>query len=127
MRTLNITEDEPSKGLGTIALTKREKDALRNFVEVLHQSLGENLVRIILFGSKARGEAKRGSDIDLLVILRNRDIESSHEIYKAASRTDLRWRVDISPKVYSLEEYQQRREIGAPFSKEVERDGVLLT
>lgn len=126
MRTLNITEHEPSKGLETIALTKREKDALRDFVERLHQSLGENLVKVILFGSKVRGEAKRGSDIDLLVIVRDRGIESSHEIYKAASRTDLRWRVDISPKIYSTDEYERQREIGIPFIKEMERDGVRL-
>jgi len=124
MRTLNITEQE--KGLETVALTKREKEALRTFVERVRQSLGENLVKVILFGSKARGNAKRSSDIDLLVIVRERNIKSSHEVYKAASRTDLRWRVDTSPKIYSLDEYQQRQEIGAPFIKEIEKDGVTL-
>ena len=126
MRILNLTERKPGKGLETVALTKREEEALRTFVEKVRQSLGENLVRIILFGSKARGAAKRGSDIDLLVIVRERGIESSHEIYKAASRTDLRWRVDISPKIYSIDEYERQREIGIPFIKEMERDGVRL-
>ena len=31
---------------------------------------GDRLVRVILYGSEARGEAKPGSDIDLLVLLR---------------------------------------------------------
>lgn len=127
MRTLNITEYEPGRSLESVALTKREKEALRTFVERLHQRLGENLVKVILFGSKARAQAKRGSDIDLLVIVEKQDIQDAHEVYKTASRTDLRWRVDISPKIYSLEEYQHRRELGALFIQEIEKDGGLLT
>jgi len=127
VRTLNITEHEPGKSLESLALTKREREALRTFVERLHQSLGENLVKVILFGSKARAQAKRGSDIDLLVILQKQDIQDAHEVYRAASRTDLRWRVDISPKIYSLEEYQHRRAVGALFIQEIEKNGILLT
>ena len=127
MRTLNISGYKPGKSLETAILTNREREALKTFVEGVRQSLGENLVRIILFGSKARGKSKRGSDIDLLVIVRERNIESSHGVYKAASRADLHWEVNISPKIYSLDEYQQRQEIGALFIKEVEKNGVLLT
>lgn len=36
----------------------------------LHDLYGDRLVRVILFGSQARGEAHPGSDVDVLVILR---------------------------------------------------------
>ena len=36
--------------------------------EVLHQAWGENLVSVVLYGSAARGAARRDSDIDVLVI-----------------------------------------------------------
>jgi predicted nucleotidyltransferase len=36
---------------------------------LLKEKLGERLVSVALFGSVARGEAKEGSDIDLLVVL----------------------------------------------------------
>lgn len=44
---------------------------VRKFVEKAEQSQGDNLVGIILFGSVARGEADRASDIDIQAIVRN--------------------------------------------------------
>jgi predicted nucleotidyltransferase len=41
---------------------------LQCFLRVLHSRYGEALVSVVLFGSWARGEARAGSDIDLLVI-----------------------------------------------------------
>jgi len=126
MRTVDITEHDLAGDLEAIALGERERRALKTFLTRLQRGLGENLVRVILFGSKARGAAKRGSDIDLLVIVQRRNMGDSHEVYKAASRTDLQYRVDISPKIFSLEEYEQHREIGALFVEEVEKEGVIL-
>lgn len=127
MRTLNITKHEPSKGLEIIALTKREKEALRNFVEMLHQSLGENLVRIILFGSKARGEAKRGSDIDLLVIVQERNLPTEKMVIAQITETELHYNVyRLSPIIYSVRDYEERKKIGTPFISEIESAGVTL-
>jgi predicted nucleotidyltransferase len=126
MRTLNVAKQESGEVLDTIALTKQEKQALGVFVERVRRSLGENLAGIILFGSKARGNAKKSSDIDLLVIVKKEDIKDAHKVYKAASRTDLRWGVDISPKMYSLDEYEREREMEAPFVKQIESEGVKL-
>ena len=41
---------------------------LRRRFEVLY---GERLVQIVLFGSQARGDAEPGSDIDVLVVLKD--------------------------------------------------------
>ena len=45
-------------------------DELAPVVEALRQTLGENLIALALFGSRARGDAKPDSDWDLLVIAR---------------------------------------------------------
>ena len=127
MKTLNITEQEHSRGIETIALTKREKEALRAFVERVRQSLGQNLVRVILFGSKARGQAKRGSDIDLLVIVRERNIPTEQKIIEQVVETELHHNIyRLSPVIYSVEDYKERKEMEAPFISEIETDGVTL-
>ncbi len=45
-----------------------EQDVAQRAAEALRQGLGERLVAIVLFGSRARGEAREDSDWDLLVI-----------------------------------------------------------
>jgi predicted nucleotidyltransferase len=52
-------------------LTKKEKEALEEFVEACKKKLGENLVSIVLFGSRVKGYAKKDSDYDLLIIAKN--------------------------------------------------------
>ncbi len=125
MRALNITGQD--KGLETVSLSKREREALRTFVEGAYQSLGENLVRIILFGSKARGQAKRGSDLDLLIILRNRNISAEKRTIERVVETELHYNIyRLSPVIYSVEDYEARKKMGVPFISEVEADGVIL-
>lgn len=40
----------------------------QRLAEVLHQAWGETLVSVVLYGSAARGAARRDSDIDVLVV-----------------------------------------------------------
>jgi len=127
MRTLNLTEHESSRSIETVALTRREKEALIAFTERLRQSLGENLVKVILFGSKARGQAKRGSDIDLLVIVRERDIPAEKKVIEQVVEAELRYNIyHLSPIIYSVEDYEERKKMEVPFISEVETDGVIL-
>jgi predicted nucleotidyltransferase len=51
-------------------------DALRAALEALY---GERLVRLVLFGSWARGEAHAESDVDVLVVLRG-PVNAAEEI-----------------------------------------------
>ncbi|MFN3966945.1 MAG: nucleotidyltransferase domain-containing protein, partial [Endomicrobiia bacterium] len=52
-------------------LTEKEKQAIKELVEGLKKLYGKNLTRVILYGSKARGDAVPDSDIDILVVLKN--------------------------------------------------------
>jgi predicted nucleotidyltransferase len=45
-----------------------EQDVLARAVEALRDGLGDRLVAVALFGSRARGEAGEESDWDLLVV-----------------------------------------------------------
>ncbi len=46
-----------------------EKQALAQFISQLETRLGKENLRISLFGSKARGDFDKESDIDLLIVL----------------------------------------------------------
>src|SRR5581483_7302462 len=47
---------------------EQNQEMLRIIVEALRQGLGDNLIAVILFGSRARGEAIEASDWDLFVL-----------------------------------------------------------
>ncbi|NUO81152.1 nucleotidyltransferase domain-containing protein [candidate division KSB1 bacterium] len=47
-----------------------KSDFVSNLVACFQQHLGENLVALVLFGSRARGEARPESDYDLFLLAR---------------------------------------------------------
>ena len=51
-------------------LTEKEIQAVKELECGMRELYGDNLVRLILYGSKARGDAEEGSDIDILVVLK---------------------------------------------------------
>jgi len=51
-------------------LMPAERAGLAAFVERLRQRYGDDLLRVRLFGSKARGDFHDESDLDLLVVVR---------------------------------------------------------
>ncbi len=51
-------------------LTPDERAGLATFVDRLRQRYGDDLLRVMLFGSKARGDFHEESDFDLLIVLR---------------------------------------------------------
>lgn len=46
------------------------KELLNDFIAIVKNTLGDQVISIILYGSVARGTAKTDSDVDLLVILK---------------------------------------------------------
>ena len=49
-------------------LTDRERKSLARFLERLEAECGDRVQRVVLFGSRARGDHDAESDVDLLVV-----------------------------------------------------------
>lgn len=54
-------------------LKKQEAAALREFKQRLSSKYGNLVSSILLYGSKARGQASKDSDIDILVVIDSDD------------------------------------------------------
>ena len=52
-----------------MSLTAAEQEALEAHLQALREAFGERLERVILYGSKARGDDHEESDIDLLAVV----------------------------------------------------------
>ena len=93
--------------------------------EALRSHYGERLVELVLFGSRARGEAQEQSDYDVLVVLEG-DVSSSRErqavgdiVYRLCSEHD----VVIMCHFAAANRYNRER---SPFMMNVRREGVLV-
>lgn len=117
-------------GMVTRTLAKldhAERRAIKRFVEVLRQRLGDDLVSVWLFGSRARGEGNAGSDVDLLVVTR-RGARDLPLVSKLALEVELSGEpgIDLAPHVWSPQRVEDRRRIRSFFMQEVDRDKIVL-
>jgi predicted nucleotidyltransferase len=79
-----------------------------------------------VFGSRARDEGTEESDLDVLVVVQDRDRALYRRIVEESLDIDLAYGTNLAPTILSAKEYQQNRECGTPFYRNVEREGVSL-
>ncbi|MEW5768219.1 MAG: nucleotidyltransferase domain-containing protein [bacterium] len=107
-------------------LNKREQLALKRFRMAIEEALVGNLVEVKLFGSRARGDAWKDSDIDVLVIISSGNWHICDVVYGIATDILLETEVCISPKVINRKEYNHLYNMGAPFIKNIIREGITV-
>src|SRR5262245_37663898 len=107
-------------------LTPAEQQVLERFKAVLASLLADNLISLRLFGSRAREEGTEESDLDVLVVLREKNRVLCRRIVAEALEVDLAYDTNLAPTILSLEEYQQNRDYHTPFYRNVERESIPL-
>ncbi len=82
--------------------------------------------QVLLFGSRARGEAQKGSDWDILIVLPKNRLEQSDYDEVSFPFVELGWRVNerINPIMYTQSEWKANSI--TPFYDNVIRDGINL-
>jgi len=93
--------------------------------KVAHRHLPPNS-RLLLYGSRARGEARKDSDWDLLILLDQPEITESDFDNVSFPFTLLGWEIGelISPQMYTKQEWDSLS--FTPYHKNVEQDKIVL-
>ena len=79
-----------------------------------------------LFGSLARQEGSAESDLDVLVLLKEKDRAVCRRIIEVALDCDLAYGTNLAPTILTAQEYDKNRRHETPFYRNVERDAVSL-
>lgn len=103
-------------------MNPKDDPILKRFRAALNELYGDRLSRVVLFGSRARGDARRDSDYDVAIFLKD-DVDRWKEIDKIVPIV-----VDImgdthavfSAFPYSVASYQEP----TLFMHEIRREGV---
>lgn len=83
--------------------------------------------KVVLFGSRARNEARQDSDWDILLLIPQEERTSLEDFDQFGyPLVDLGWSIkeEINPQLYSFKEWEARR--STIFYKNVMQDGIVL-
>ncbi len=106
-------------------MNDRTQAVLAELRQRLQKLYGPRLVRMVLFGSRARGDAKPGSDIDVLVVLRG-PANPGIEIARTGSIiADICLRLDEVVSCVFMDEERFVRRSG-PLLRNIRREGVAI-
>jgi predicted nucleotidyltransferase len=111
------------------SLTPTERRTLERFVKLLERELGDDVLGVWLYGSRARGEPPADeSDIDLIVITPRGwdDLSRVMKLMDQAAEAEGAKAAFFSVHVYDPAHIARRREIRSFFIQEVDRDKIVL-
>lgn len=107
-------------------MSEREDRAVRDLADRLRKRLGERLLEIRLYGSKARRSDSPASDIDLAVIVNRHTTGIRTEVFEDVSNVMLEHDVLLDVHLMAIEDLEEMRAIGAGYAKRLDREGVRL-
>jgi uncharacterized protein len=99
-------------------------DLAREYARRLRERLGDNLLSVTLYGSRARGDAREGSDFDLIVRVR----QSTEAVRELVLDVDVEMMNEFEELFMGMiyDEQGWARESRMPLGWNVSREGVVL-
>ena len=99
---------------------------VREFKAALQTLYGDRLREVVLYGSYARGDYNEESDIDLLVVLTDEQVDTFAEI-RRISPLETRFLLDYGLAVSPLPvPYSRYRDSFSPIYQEVRKDSIYV-
>ena len=102
-----------------------EREVLIERLKMLARATMPAGISLLLYGSRARGNAREDSDWDLLILLDKPRLEAD-DYGVAYPFRELGWNVgeEINPSVYTKNQWEAWKYL--PYHKNVERDKIVL-
>lgn len=109
-------------------MPKNIQKVLNDFLEEVKKILGKRLKKIILYGSYARGDYNKSSDIDILILTdltENEINEYSYKIWEKSADIEIDEEIVISPIIRNIDSFRAWAEV-KPFYMNIINEGVVL-
>lgn len=107
-------------------LADHEQVALREFLTKLREQHGSEVVLVSLFGSKVRGDFDEESDIDVLLVVENRNSQLWEDIVEIETELMLKYGAVISSLIMGRDNYEWHLRHRAPLYRSIKREGIEL-
>ena len=107
-------------------LTRADKRWLREYRRQLTERFPGMVAELLIYGSKARGEAGPESDLDVLLLVHDDAASRKREMRDVGYLLDPYGEVIPSIMAYTEGEWENRLKSGSRFRKAVDRDKVRV-
>lgn len=107
-------------------ITEKRKMALMYFKRKLLAALGDDVLALKLFGSQARGNFRKDSDIDVLIVLKSLSRKKKDFIMDLTTKILFEYGVDVSPIIYSQKEFNYYNGLPSVFMQILKREAMPL-
>ncbi len=109
-----------------MGLTLEEKKILGIFKQNLKKKHASEILEVLVFGSKARGDAHKDSDIDILIVTASDDRKLAREIRCAGYDLEIQHDLIFSIQIFSKKYLNYLKGIQTQFIKNVENEAIAL-
>jgi uncharacterized protein len=101
----------------------------QHIIQLIRQKVNEidNTAEVILYGSRARGDNKRDSDWDVMILLKQKNVDKKVEQTFRHHLLDLELEigVPISVFVYSKNDWEGKYSI-TPLFRSIKKEGIII-
>lgn len=102
----------------------------QHIIQLIRQKVNEldDTAEVILYGSRARGDNKRDSDWDVMILLNRKNVDKKVEQVFRHHLLDIELEigVPISVFVYSKSDWEGKYSI-TPLFKSIKKEGILIS
>ena len=109
-----------------LQLTPEEQAWLDAYREALDKKHPGAVEKMLIYGSKGRGQTHSESDLDVLLIVKDEASAIKRDLRRIGYRLAATTEVLPSILAYTQEEWESRKRSGSSFRKAVERDAVRV-
>lgn len=114
------TQTDPAERLALAF--PHEREAVRRAASALAALRGVR--RVVVFGSRVRGDFHGESDLDVLVVVDDIVLKNAviHELHEIEMDLD----VPLAPVIFTTREIDINRALGSPFLDNIDREGLVI-
>ena len=109
-------------------LSNTKKKALNETTNILKDLLKNNLIKVVLYGSYARGDYNDFSDIDVFILVNKKKEELNYLLNLIIDKLfdlDLKYNITINPLIENTDTYNEYKDSSLLFEN-IEKEGVVL-
>ncbi len=103
---------------------KHIEERVKNIGKRLREMFPHRVVRVVVFGSRLRAEHSEDSDIDVLIVVKNKTADMEKRIVEVFVEEELASGLPFSPVVKDLDAYEKEKAHNSPFYRAILEEAV---